>query len=423
MQMACRAELQNPQSVITFRMGRSERSTNPSWRNALSRRERGLSAEEFVRTFCERHAVINYDRTVTLYGEPATFKRLRGELTLANSSTGLEYSSEVISAALDKYLDEKDRLFVQNYSRRLCCVGQPDDAPLRDWLRAVTGTIDELDLAVMKHFLWQVKRKLDGQPVEYHIMPVIVGRTGSGKSVAVEKLVGPVKPLVESGRDCSIFEDSREWTMFHRMYVVVLDELSRADQTDVNAMKRVITADTLSYRALYTQDHVPGRMVSTFIGTSNNFISEVVLDSTSARRFWQIQSQSLIDWDTINKIDYTALWRSVDVADSRSPVRDAWQAIQARQHAEFRHKSAVEEWLAERYEIVGESEPGIKAGDAYQNFRAWADLNNQGRLLSSTKFGLELKRVDGVVKTKRADSNWYNIRPKDIGDTLAKVRT
>jgi predicted P-loop ATPase len=369
------------------------------------------NAVDFVTHFCRVHAKISYDRTLTLKGRPSNLKLLRGALALDNAQYELKHPEHVLAAALDKYLDEIDRAVVDDYVKRVAFCGSADDTQLRNWLRAVTGQVDDLDVATLKHFIWQVKRKMSNLPVEYHMMPVLTGRTGSGKSVAVERLVAPLKELVESGRDFSMFEDSREWHTFHRMYVVVFDEMSKAGKTDVDSMKKTITASNVSYRELGTHNTVNGTQVSTFIGTSNNHISEVIFDPTSARRFWQIQSQELVDWQAINDIDYLGIWQSVDEAQAASPVRPYWAAIQQVQHDEFRQKTPIEEWFAETYKVSASKT--TKAGDAYQAFRGWAEVNNLGKQISSTKFARELQKIDGVQKEKHTDANYYNIEKQD----------
>ena len=67
-------------------------------------------------------------------------------------------------------------------------------------------TILPLDIAVVKHFVWQVKRKLIGLPVDHHIMPILFGKSGGGKSVAIHKLVEPLKELTLE-TNMSVFQD------------------------------------------------------------------------------------------------------------------------------------------------------------------------------------------------------------------------
>lgn len=42
-----------------------------------------------------------------------------------------------------------------------------------DWVWAVTGKRDKLDVAIIKHFIWQIKRKINALSAEHHLMPEI----------------------------------------------------------------------------------------------------------------------------------------------------------------------------------------------------------------------------------------------------------
>ena len=109
------------------------------------------------------------------------------------------------------------------------------------WVTALTGQNSPLDIAVMKHFIWQVKRKLGGLSVENHIMPIIYGKSGIGKSYAVSKLIEPLIDVALQ-TDMSIFSDQFSKRAFSRNYLVFFDELNGSDNADINAMKQIITA-------------------------------------------------------------------------------------------------------------------------------------------------------------------------------------
>lgn len=377
-----------------------------------------VHAEEFVKQLCSARANIRYNRIITLDGKPANIRLLEGRLILDARILQHKFTDATIKYALEQYLQENDARIVERYASAVSFSPLQTDEPLRAWVKAVTGVENELDVTVMKHFIWQVKRKMHGLPVEYELMPVICGQTGSGKSRAVERLIEPLRELAEVGRDFDIFTDVREHFIFHRAYIVALDEMAKADSTDVNAIKQVISAKDISYRVLYTQGSAVGRMVSTFIGTSNNFLNEVILDPTSARRFWQLESAPKADWMTINSIDYSALWRCVDESVEQSPIRPVWKDVQDKQHTEFRYKTAVEDWFEGGWEVEKPDDKGkwvgTRASAAFEAFHAWALAANQGQKISSRRFGSELLRIAGVERTKRANGAYYSVRPRAV---------
>ena len=50
-------------------------------------------------------------------------------------------------------------------------------------------------VAVFNKFVWQVKRKIDGLPVFDHLMPVILGSQGTGKSTLIRQLLEAIDEL------------------------------------------------------------------------------------------------------------------------------------------------------------------------------------------------------------------------------------
>lgn len=183
--------------------------------------------------------------------------------------------------------------------------------PLHVWIKAVTGAQDPKNIAVMAHWLWQIKRKAKSQPVIYHLMPVLKGEQNSGKSTAVRKLISPIEkfklslPMTDLG-------DSRTYPGLATNLVVFFDELHGIERVNMNMLKQKITADENSYRKLNTHCMVNIPMMASFIGCSNKPINELIFDHTGMRRFYQINTLDLIDWATIDCIDYATLLNGID---------------------------------------------------------------------------------------------------------------
>src|SRR4051794_10874908 len=111
----------------------------------------------------------------------------------------------------------------------------------------------------------------------------------------------------------------------------------------MDALKNRITASMLSWRVLgkNLRQTAPNR--ATMIGATNPDLSEVLYDPTGMRRFLQIEALARIDWEAIGKIDYAAMWSSVNHLDP-CPLLPVLKELRERQE-ELRAKDAVEEWL------------------------------------------------------------------------------
>jgi len=162
------------------------------------------------------------------------------------------FSRSELKDALEDYINSHLNDGLQEFLTKI--TNQPeDDFELRTWLISLTGRLDELELAVLKHWMWGVKRKALGKPVVYHIMPVLFGPQGTGKSEAIHRLLEPWKDYKLS-MALNELSDSRHFKSFSCNYVYFADELQNIEKTSMNVLKNQITARENSYRALYTNN-------------------------------------------------------------------------------------------------------------------------------------------------------------------------
>lgn len=269
---------------------------------------------------------------------------------------------------------------------------------------------------VFECFIWQVKRKIAGIPVEHHIMPVLYSKKhGTGKSVSVARLVDPLKEFTLH-LQLDVFRDSFFRKAFSENYVVVFDELQGAGRTDIDSMKNVITADTLSARGMRTQevDTIPQNC--TFIGTSNRPLTDMIFDNTGMRRFVELELDCKANLELITgekwvdgerqkvskPIDFLKVWRSVSEL-GLNPILAIKESLDEHQEG-LRTKSTVEQWL----EDAG-VEPGDVPNDVntlYNHYKQWIEFQDKrpGMILRFKKelVSLGLSVSDRkVVKGKR----------------------
>ena len=165
-------------------------------------------------------------------------------------------------------------------------------------------------VAVLKKFMHQVKRKLRGLPVYDHLMPVILGTQGKGKSTFVRAMLNAIKELV-LGVDFKMIEDDRNIDIW-ASYVLFIDEMGYASKANIDTIKNAITAETLTRKPLYTNSKVEIDQNASFIGCSNKTLEQLIKDPTGIRRFVALIYSNEPDWEFLNGIDWTVLWRSVD---------------------------------------------------------------------------------------------------------------
>lgn len=215
---------------------------------------------------------------------------------------------------------------------------------LQTWVHAVTGDLSDLDVAVMRQFLWCVKRKMAGLRVEHHIMPILQGPQGSGKSRAIRALL---EPLQELWKPCaaSMLTDARETPSLATYYVGFWDEMEGVEKVAAEALKQTITAEEKAHRPLHTNRDAIVPVRCSFIAATNEEVAGLVGDTTGSRRFYAIKTADRCDWETINAIDYVELWRSVDESEEAPLVAhlDEIREVQAG----LRKLDSVAMWLAD----------------------------------------------------------------------------
>ena len=270
------------------------------------------------------------------------------------------------------------------------------------WLKLAEQVFDcsetspDFVAAVLRKFIWQVKRKIRGMEVFDHLMPVILGPQGIGKSTLVNRLLGPVEEL-KLNVDFQMITDDRNVDIWSS-YVMFLDEMGYASKADIDTVKNIITASTLTRRPMRTNSMVTIDQKATFIGCSNRELGQLIRDATGIRRFVGIRMRGDADRALINSLDWSLMWGDVRVTDA-DPLA-AHRAVLADQQEESRELGRVEKWMAEfdgannAYQAGTNKAGNIPAADLYRAYREFEDENFPGNFKTSkTDWDYEMTRL------------------------------
>lgn len=305
--------------------------------------------------------------------------------------------------------------------------GTPKNAKANGQLERVVAIIDKnehrraLTKAVLLHFMWNVKRVMrpfDALPTKNPIMPVLTGPTGNGKSTAVRSLLLPFKNggYAETAFDKLI--DSNFYNEAASVPIAFLDEMARLSNVDAQSLKAFITSDTVRARRFHTQIIESKTKIIQPIGTSNYSLDSISTDTTSARRFYEIETGAEMKsanpyW--YETIDWLLIWQSVN-PDAPDPLNDQLgNELFDIQHNEQRRKNYVEEWL-EAENVHG----SFRAAELYGRWYEWAETNdkyhwqranvtNFGRTLTAISFPANAAGATGVRKWYDAKGTGYDI--------------
>jgi Virulence-associated protein E len=352
---------------------------------------------------------------------PKTIDLMQFELNLRilNTNLHLGFTASEIADAVTQWHHKarRERLFqLMEKVGSGRPISQNSDAADVIWNELATKIFDtvldkpEFVVAVLKKFIWQTKRKMSGLPVTDHLMPVILGPQGVGKSTFVNKFIGPLKEL-SLEVNFEMIEDERNIEIWNS-YILFLDEMGYASKANVDTIKHVITATHLARRPMRTNSKTAVAQNATFIGCSNKTLPQLIKDPTGMRRFVGLHFSNNPSRAVMNETEYASLWQSVDPT-AADPMLPFIEYLRTKQE-EDREKGRVEEWL-EQFDPNAPSprgEYGLRFSDVLKNgkisaselfliYSEWESVHVPGSYrMNNQEFGHEMKRLIGNCPEK-----------------------
>ncbi len=264
--------------------------------------------------------------------------------------------------------------FIQEREKQLDtfhCQGENLE-PLRQWLSAMATSPEGLDVNVMAHWLWQVKRRAYGKSVIHHIMPILYGPQGSGKSMGINALIGPLKAHLLSVK-IDHLESEKNMPAFSDNLIIFFDEMMKIARTDVEVLKHQISTDINTYRPLYTNTNVTVKQNCSFIGATNKPLNELMNDTTGNRRFHEIKTPVRCNWELVKQIDYISLWKGIDENKEYGYLLERERDELAILQAAFTRVEDVELFIRKmRLRLISESDgETINAINIYDQYVVW----------------------------------------------------
>jgi hypothetical protein len=293
---------------------------------------------------------------------------------------------DIVQDALEELIsihvsEERKKIFESIKS-----IGTNNLIPLKNFIQAVTGNTEPSVVAVMAHYLWNIKRRMIGKDTSFQLMPILFGAQNGGKSIAVKRLLSPLNTLSQCLSLPAVI-DPRAQMSFSKTFAVIVDEMAGAHKTDVDALKNLITATDMDIRKLHTNTVIKVKQNVNLIGTTNRPVAEIIYDPTGSRRFYEIRTLPKLDWNTINSINYLELWQGINENKDRGYYEEFQKEI-----------------VAEQQDLIGLEElqvfldfhkvkPGIRelsAQTLYETYRRWCETNGVNKPINSIWFGRKL---------------------------------
>ena len=370
---------------------------------------------KWVETFLSRNNII-YDYQTSGYmcdGELFEINTIISKLRLALFEYGVPHLKGYIQDALRILRKENDLRFL-NKVREEFKFRNINKNEFSDLIVALTGRYDELDEKVFRHWLWLVKRKIAGLPTENEMMLILYGDSGSGKSYFLRKLLRKIDELTVY-TDMRVFNDKFGLRQFDRNRVMVFDELDMVGEVSVEKLKNIITSQTMSWRVMRSESLMKGRQNCSFIATTNIPVCEQIIDPTSSRRYWQLDTLPRVDWNRVNSICYDSLWQSID-EHGPSPISNTLDDVSQRQSETIQAQDEIDMWvkLSLVEAPISESSPSSTA--LYKSFEEYCSGNGHKSYSSFNQFCRQLqpklksKGFDGRLKEHRHNGTVWAVK-------------
>jgi hypothetical protein len=351
------------------------------------------------------------------------FRDLRRRLPDQVPAFQSHFKNEDLIDGLKFFLRRVNAYRVVHAQSMLACNGESLDL-IKKVALAWTADSDPKVVAVIAHFIWQIKRKLSNKPVVHHLMPILFGEQAAGKSRAVKALLGPLDALgLALYAGISQISDDRYHRVLQDSYCLFADEMASADKADINALKNIISGEILNPRKLSTNSAYCVRQNCTFIGATNRPVNEIIFDPTGMRRFYQINVLERMDWESINKIDYLALFKEVNERRDEGYLDEVLSYIRAEQSQLVNHDD-LHHFLEDKSYSDGRPHDSqfMSNTTLYDEYRTWAYANGDGFLHSKRDFLKKLRNRGfkaGVQKVagRACRGLWINIS-QEIDDRL-----
>jgi hypothetical protein len=170
---------------------------------------------------------------------------------------------------------------------------------------------------IFKHFVWQMKRKALDLKVNYHLVPILTGEQGVGKSTLLDKMFlqsGVMHPYFyqEKTQMSDLNDDAKKFTLYNKLFCGF--EEFKFSNNEQEKIKALVTSDTDMLRRPYAVTSQTVKVYTSFMATSNKMAEELISDQTGARRFYSVKIDRSKDefQQMINGFDFAAFFRSID---------------------------------------------------------------------------------------------------------------
>ena len=248
---------------------------------------------------------------------------------------------------------------------------------------------------VMRHFLWQCKRKLLGRNVTWDLLVNIFGGSGIGKTTMVQDIGKVFQDFSIVSTLSEVLDTERQVKKLAECYYVNLDELATGnasefryggsdsgslDKAQKTAFKKLMTQRKARTRNMGGQSQSTQRYTFSFIASSNTHLADVIYDETTMRRYVEIECENkdIQDYSKLEEAKKLILdvWKSVDENDDRGywyPGCKIWAEVKKMQDTYYPSNTTTASWIKEFGVVPCNSNAKEKLMDLYESYKTYCN--------------------------------------------------
>ena len=183
----------------------------------------------------------------------------------------------------------------------------------------------DIFISLMKHFLWQVKRRILERKTYNDIMICFYGKQGVGKSFLMNAIFGNI---LDSFYNASISLDNlmdERWTRaLNTQYLMNIEEMDAGKLGNISGkhlalIKKVITGSEATYRPMGTNTTEVIKIKASFISNANFHFYDIINDESGMRRFFEFR----VGIEEGKRLDYAEVaWLKENAAKMYSSINE-----------------------------------------------------------------------------------------------------
>lgn len=218
---------------------------------------------------------------------------------------------------------------------------------------------------MMRHWVWQVKRKLLDLPTEWSIWLNFYGGTAIGKTTFLNDFAKPFGDFALTTSISKLLDEERQMLKLTSSYIINLDELSVNNRETLYAdkenqlnrdqqatLKSLLTQTRMQTRIMGGQRQTTRRLTFSCISSANEHLFDIIYDEKTMRRYYEFECtvDRIKDFSMMDKIKEHILdiWKSVDETLEHgywNPCCSVWDKTRAEQDAYYPTNTTTSMWI------------------------------------------------------------------------------